>query len=422
MKSTFFLSFLCLSFLTANAQKSNTSASAKVHSPKNKDSAAMKHVLDLKNIEHTYLAMNDYFPSKTVAKAAKPFVLPKVKNGTLPVDFTHNATTYNTLKFIDSSYTQGFIFIQNDTIQYENYWRGQSEAIKHISWSMSKSYVSALFGIAIDEGYIKSINQTVDEYLPELKGSGYEGVKIKDVLQMASGIKFDENYSDPNADINVYWNGFVSGKSQDKFASTLINQRPPGTLNHYVSINTHVLAMIIVKATGKSLTDYLQEKIWKRIGTEYDAYWLVDGEGMEMALGGLNACLRDYAKLGLLYLNKGNYKGTQIVPKAWIESSTTATEPYLMPGDINSPNPATGYGYQWWLPASTEGEFMAIGVFNQYIYINPTTRTVIVKNAANQNYYDGTNPYRSTDVHLALFRKLAHLKDVKQRSKTKSRK
>ena len=129
---------------------------------------------------------------------------------------------------------------------------GQEEDIQHISWSVAKSFISALFGIAMDEGYIESIDQTVDEYLPELKGSGYEGVKIKDVLQMSSGIKFDETYSDPQSDIQQYWQGFVFGKSQDEFASSLINEKTPGTYNKYVSIDTHVLGMIIAKATGKT--------------------------------------------------------------------------------------------------------------------------------------------------------------------------
>lgn len=418
MKKLNLIYFLCFGLFAANAQVSNTAGKEKIHSQKIKDTQALKEVLDLKNIAHSYLNMQDYFPSKTVEKAAKSFNFPRVNNRTLPTDFVHKGTTYTTAKYIDSSYTQGLIWIQNDTIQYENYWRGQKEDSKHISWSMSKSYVSALFGIAIEEGYIKNINQTVDEYLPELKKSGYNGVKIKDVLQMASGIGFNEDYSDPKADINVYWNGFVSGKSQDKFASTLINKRPPGTYNKYISINTHVLAMIIVKATGKSLTEYLQEKIWKPIGTEFDAYWLVDGEGMEMALGGLNACLRDYAKLGRLYLNKGNYNGNQIIPDSWIESSVSATESYLTP----QANGGTGYGYQWWIPEGNEGEYMAIGIFNQYIYVNPTTSTVIVKNSANQNYYDGSNPYCSSNVHLELFRKLAHSTVSKKLTKSKSKK
>ena len=377
--------------------------------PTKQNAFVSRDPMELEEIEYSFIHMDEYLPTKIVEKANQPFVFSRIENISLPADFVHNGTTYNTMKYIDSSYTQGFIFIKNDSIQYENYWREQKEDLQHISWSMAKSYISALFGIAMDEGFIKSIDQTVDEYLPELKGSGYEGVKIKDVLQMSSGIKFDETYSDSQSDIQQYWTGFVSGKSQDEFAGTLINERTPGTYNKYVSIDTHVLGMIIVRSTGKSLTDYLQEKLWKPIGCEFDAYWLADGKGMEMANGGLNACLRDFAKFGRLYLNKGNWNGKQIVPTAWYDASISSNEEHLQPGSENSSDPGMGYGYQWWIPEGNEGEFMAIGVFNQHIYINPTMNTIIVKNSANKNYYDGNNPYASTRTHLALYRKLAHL-------------
>ena len=363
------------------------------------------------DIEYSFIHMDEYLPIKTVEKSDQPFVFPRIENISLPDDFIHDNNTFNTLQYLDSSYTQGFIFIKDDTIQYENYWRGQEENVQHISWSVAKSFISALFGIAIDEGFIENIDQTVDEYLPELIGSGYESVKIKDVLQMSSGIGFDETYSDPQSDIQKYWRGFVFGESQDEFAASLVNEKTPGTFNRYVSIDTHVLGMIIVKATGKDLTDYLKEKIWNPIGAEYDAYWIVDAQGMEMALGGLNACLRDFAKLGRLYLNKGNWEGKQIVPEAWIEASISSTEEHLQPNSENSTEPGIGYGYQWWIPDGDEGEFLAMGVFNQYIYVNSTTNTVIVKNSSNKNYYDDSNPHSSTMTHIELFRRLAHMKD-----------
>src|SRR5690606_23046682 len=133
---------------------------------------------------------------------------------------------------------------------------------------------------------------------------------------------------------------------------------------------------------------YLQEKIWQPIGTEFDAYWIVDAKGMEMALGGLNATLRDFAKIGRLYLNKGDWNGNQIIPKAWFEASISSTEEHLQPESENSSDPGIGYGYQWWVLDGDEGECLAMGVFNQYIYINPTMNTVIVKNSANKNYYE----------------------------------
>ncbi len=367
--------------------------------------------MPLNEIEYSFIHMDEYLPSKVVEKADRPFIFHRIKNTSLPDDFSHNGSTYNTSHFLDSSDTQGLIVIINDTIQYENYWKGQQENIRHISWSMAKSYISALFGIAIEEGHIRSIDQTIEEYLPQLKGSGYEGVRIKDVLQMSSGIGFDETYSDPKSDIQQYWQGFVFGESQDEFTSTLTNERPAGTYNKYVSMDTHVLGMIIVKATGKSLTEYLQEKLWEPLGAEYDAYWIADATGMEMALGGLNATLRDYAKIGRLYLNKGKWNDKQIVAADWIEASTSYTEEHLHPDSENSSDSGIGYGYQWWVLDGHEGEFLAMGVFNQYIYVNPTTNTIIVKNSANKNYYEKDNPYASTMTHIELFRKIAHLND-----------
>ena len=254
---------------------------------------------------------------------------------------------------------------------------GSTDTTRTISWSVAKSFVSALFGIVVEEGYIKSLDQHVDEYLPNLRGSGYEGVKIKDVLQMASGVTFNEDYCDFNSDINRWRRSFAWGSSQDKFAVTLKREVPLGTYRHYVSINTQVLGMIIVKATGKSLTQYLEEKIWKRIGMEYSAYWLIDDYEMELALIGLNATLTDYAKFGQLYAKKGDWHGVQVVPEKWVVASITPDAPYLMPGKNPHSDSEFGYGYQWWIPESSEGEFMAMGVYNEDIYINPTTQTVM---------------------------------------------
>jgi len=193
----------------------------------------------------------------------------------------------------------------------------------------------------------------------------------------------------------------------------MVNERPPGSYNHYVSINTHVLGMILVRTTGKSIAQYFKEKLWDPIGAEHDAYWLKDEEDMEMALGGLNATLRDYAKVGRLFLNKGNWNGTQIVPANWVKESTTMDAEHLLPTSNNSAHPGTGYGYQWWIPEGEDGEFWARGVFNQYIYINPTTRTVIVKNSANQNFYDQTNPHSISHVNMELMRAIAYRDTIK---------
>jgi len=364
--------------------------------------------MDMKYVEETFIAMDQYFDFVTVSKSSNPFTFDTKQNIQLPETFSFENQTFNTEAFLDSSYTQGFLVIQDDTIIYENYWRGQKEETKHISWSMAKSVISALLGIAQAEGHMGSVDKTVDEYLPEMKGTGYEGVKVKDVLQMSSGVKFNEDYGDPNSDIQRWFKTFALGESQDEFAATLVNEREPGTYNHYVSINTHVLGMILVRTTGQSVSSYFKEKLWDPIGAEHDACWLKDENGMEMALGGLNATLRDYAKVGRLFLNKGNWEGKQIVPESWVEESLTMDKEHVTPSSKNSAHPDSGYGYQWWIPSGNDGEFWARGVFNQYIYINPTTRTVIVKNSANQNFYDNTNPHSISTVNLELMRAIAY--------------
>ena len=373
--------------------------------------------LNLDNFADTYLKMNEYFDNKKIYNSDNIFVFPKRKTIDLPKEFEYEKKLFNTKKYLDSSYTQGFLVLHEDSISFESYYLGQNKNTRHISWSVAKSFVSALIGIAINEGYIESIEDNIEKYLPELSSSGYNGVKIRELLQMSSGISFDETYSDMNSDINRYWRGFVLGDSQDAFAATLKNKITPGTFNHYVSINTHVLAMIIVKTTGKSLTEYLEEKIWKKIGMENNGYWLVDGKGMEMALGGLNATIRDYAKMGKLFLDSGRWKGLQIVPEKWVLESTSINGEHLEATSVHSAHPNIGYGYQWWIPGTSqkygkEEEFMAIGIYNQFIYVNRSTKTVIVKNSANKNYYDHfNNHYANKIVAIELFRTIAHMNE-----------
>lgn len=372
-----------------------------------------QHLFDADRIAHNFINMNEMFTSSEVLKSNTPHIFPRKKiEQVLPSTFTYDGNTFNTEAFLDSSQIDALVIIQNDTLIYEKYYHNNSESTRHISWSVAKSFISAMFGMAMADGHIKSVHQNVEEYLPEMKGTGYEGVKIKDVLQMSSGVGFNEDYGDWNSDISRYGRSFAWGSSQNEFAKTLKREREPGTFNHYVSINTHILAMILVKTTGKSLTENLKEKIWDPLRMEYNAYWLVDDSGMEMGLGGLNVTARDYAKMGQLFLHNGNWQGQQVIPLQWIKESTMADAEHLQPGSPNSAH-AMGYGYQWWIPQSTMGEFMARGIYNQYIYINPTTQTVIVKLSSNYNYNDKNNPHSSGLVHNELFRTIS----IKNQSK-----
>ncbi|WP_416307718.1 serine hydrolase domain-containing protein [Neptunicella sp. SCSIO 80796] len=324
----------------------------------------------------------------------------------LPDSFEFEGQSINLDEFLASNNTTGLLVLKNGVIVSENYYLGHHQNGQHISFSVAKSFISALFGIAIAEGYIDSIEQTVTDYVPELKGSGYDGVRIKDVLQMSSGVKFNEDYGDFNSDINRFSRTVALGQSFDDFTKTLQRERQPGTYHHYVSIDTQVLGMILTRATGQPLSDYLQQKIWQPLGMEHPAYWLADDTGMELALGGLNVSLRDYARFGQLYLNQGQHQGQQIVPRQWVVDSVTPDAPHLMPGKNNPASDSeSGYGYQWWIPNGGNGEFQAQGIYGQYIFVDPANDTVIVKNSANHLYNDKS--YQWAAKHQAMFRQLS---------------
>ena len=364
----------------------------------------VSRLFDADIIVHNFQHMDELFPSRTVQRGDEVFEFGRGAY-TLPASFRYDGRSYDSEAFLEDTDTTGLLIVKDDTILLERYQRGHSAAGRHIAWSVSKSVVSALFGIAVAEGHVRDIMQPVTDYVPELAGSGYDGVPIKHVLQMSSGVRFDEDYGDPFSDINRMGRVLAMGTTLLEFATTLTREREPGTLQHYVSIDTQVLGTILVRATGQNLASYTSEKLWQPLGMESDAYWMVDGAGMEMAFGGLNASLRDYARFGRLYLHRGNWNGRQIVPEAWVDASVTPDAPHLMPGPKPNTDNEMGYGYQWWIPARPNGDFMALGVYSQTIYVDPRNRLVIVKNSANRDFQ--RNRFEPTRETLALWRAVA---------------
>ena len=360
------------------------------------------HLFDEDRIVESFRSATAIWPAMRLEKSNQPYRYTVDLSGSLPSNFSYDDQDYATQAFLKDSWTTGFLVIQDDVIVSEDYFLGNTQTTQNISWSMAKSFISALIGIAVDKGQITSIEQAVDLYAPQLVGSGYEGVRIKDALQMSSGIAFNEDYGDFYSDINRWGRDFALGNSQDAFAAGLNRGVKPGTKNHYVSIDTHVLSMVLNRATGQRITEYMQENLYDAAGMEHEGYWIADGANAEMALGGLNLTLRDFAKIGSMYLHNGALNGQQIVPKAWVADSITPDGPHVQPG------PDFGYGYQWWIPPGNEGEFMAMGVYNQYVYVNRETNTVIAKLSANPYYNDTTYTPSSDWVHLALFRSIAH--------------
>ena len=364
----------------------------------------IKTLYDKDKIVYNFVNMNKIFPSRNIDASINPKPL-KRNIKSLPETFIYEGEEKNLEQYLDYFWSDGMLVLHNDEIVYENYWLGNNESKKHISWSVAKSLISALVGIAIEERLIDSVDDPVTKYLDDFKGTGYEDVSIKDILQMSTGVLFNEDYADYNSDINRFGRAIATGTSMRDFSKTLTREREPGTYMHYVSINTQVLGFLLQKVTNKTISEYLYEKIWDPLGMEDSAYFILDDVNDELALGGLNATLRDYAKFGLLYLQKGRWDNDQIISEKWIEDSHKTDGDHLIPGVRSTSSNPWGYGYQWWVPGFPDTDFTASGVYNQYIYIDPISKIVIAKTSSNYKYTSELQ--MSKDMHMAMFRSIA---------------
>lgn len=325
----------------------------------------------------------------------------------LPETFIFKSKKQNLEQYLQASSTTALLVIKGEDITFENYYQSTGEFDHRISWSMAKSFLSAIFGVAVEQDLIKDLNAPVTDYVPSLVGSGYEGVSIKNVLQMSSGVYFNEDYGDFDSDINRFGRIMALGGSFDDFAASLTQDpnREPGKYMHYVSIDTHVIGMVLRAATGKTIAEYFNEHLYKKLGAESDAIYITDSTGEPMSLGGLNMISRDYARFGMLYRDNGMWNGQQVIPKQWIIDSITPDAPHLMPGKRDTATTKFGYGYQWWIPENAQQEFLALGIYGQYIYINQALNVVIVKNSADREFMD--NDYQSKYMAVEAFRAIA---------------
>ncbi len=313
----------------------------------------------------------------------------------LPETYLDRGREKNTKVMLEELSTTALVVIKDGAIVFEEYYKGTHKDDLRISWSMSKSFVSALTGLALENGDIESIDDPVTKYVPSLKGSAYEGVSLRNVMNMASGIDFDEDYLDPKSDINKMGTILALGGSLDKFtAKQKKTARPAGRAWQYCSIDTHVISMVLRAASGKTLQDYLVENLWSKIGAGADATYSTDGKGNAFALGGLNVRTRDYALFGELFRNDGvrimpNGDRVQIIPVDWVHKSTVNSAPPMVDNhNTTEDGSENGYGYQWWIPPNADGEYYAVGVYGQYIYVNPKANIVIAKNAAHREFME----------------------------------
>lgn len=325
---------------------------------------------------NTFRNIDRLFPTRTVNRGGAATPLETAAKPLTDVKFQSNGKTVDLFDYLSLNRVAGLVILKDGKIAYEDYELGNSEATRWMSMSVAKSISSTLVGAAIKDGYIKSIDDPVTHYLPELAGGAYDGVSIRNLLQMASGAKWDETYTDPNSDRRHMLERQLEGKPGTIVAmmAKLPRAHEPGTAWNYSTGETHLVGALVRAAVGRPVSVYLSEKIWSKLGMEQDATWWVESpNGLEVGGSGFSATLRDYARFGQFVLNKGVINGESVVPEGWFDQAGSPKE--LSGKTVN-------YGYMWWplgAPAGTPNEsaFTARGIFGQYVYVNPKERVVI---------------------------------------------
>ena len=326
---------------------------------------------------HTFRNIDRLFPTRAVAHGVHPRALPVSPTLLREVHFRDGDASYDLDQYLDLNRVAGILVLKNGRIALERYRYGNSERTRWMSMSVAKSITSTLVGAAIAQHRITSLSDPVTKYVTSLSGSAYDGVSVRDILMMSSGVRWDETYTDSSSDRRHLLEAQIAQKpgAAMKLMGALPRAAAPGTVNNYSTGETQVAGEIVRSAVGRPLADYLADRIWSRYAMEADARWWLDSpNGHEIGGSGFSATLRDYGRFGQFVLDGGVANGERILPKGWIEDASTPKT--LRDGD------ALPYGYFWW-PGTTpaqrrDGAFEAVGIFGQHLYINPAVHLVIV--------------------------------------------
>ncbi|MBU6377913.1 MAG: beta-lactamase family protein [Gammaproteobacteria bacterium] len=276
-------------------------------------------------------------------------------------------------EYMATQHTAGLVILQDGKVRFERYGLGFDANGRWTSFSVAKSFTSTLVGAAIQDGYIGSLEDKVSRYIPGLRGSAYDDVTVRQLLTMSSGVRWNEDYEDPAADVAQFNNAKPEADldATVSYMRKLPRAHPPGAVWHYNTGETNLIGVLVSSATGKPLAAYLQEKIWHPAGMQADATWLLGNSGHEIAGCCLQASTRDFARFGLFVLANGEAGGRQIVPADWFAAATRKQQ------DIGEPG--RGYGFQWW--TYDDGAVAARGIFGQGIFIDPQRRLVIASHS-----------------------------------------
>ncbi|MCB1325348.1 MAG: serine hydrolase [Spirochaetales bacterium] len=336
------------------------------------------------------------FPSHALVASRRPYHFAEAPDARVPQLFASIVGVEDWEQFLQENQTQAFIVVQNDRLVYEAYFNDTNRDTIVTSFSVAKSFTSALIGIALDDGFIESIDDPITKYLPELaqRDPRFTAITIRHLLRMASGLEYEEfrpllfNSDDV---LTTYY--------PDQRRIALENTRisgPPGAVFRYNKYHPQLLGLILERTTGMSVADYLQTRVWEPLGMEYDGSWSTDSElsDFEKMETGVNARAIDFAKFGALFLHRGRWQGRQLISENWVIDSTA---PFL-PDNYDAYYPAfmhslpghAYYGYMWWGMARPDGatDFSAAGDRGQYIYVSPEKGLVIVRNGTDFGQLD----------------------------------
>ncbi len=326
----------------------------------------------------TFRNMDQLFTTRKVPRSGSVYQLQR-HDRKLDFHYTYNGESRSPESFLSRTYTNALLIMKDGVVVYEKYLNNSNDRSHFIGWSMTKSITSMLIGCLLEEGKIRSLDDDITDYLPELADGAYKGVTIRQVLTMHSGVSYPERYDFQNPGIAATNHILALVKNVARFADVATDierAHPPGEVFEYKTIDTAVLGLLIERLSdGGSISSYMASRLWEPLGAESDGFFIMDGqpgEGREFNGAGFNAVLRDYARLGMLMLNRGSVNGKQIISPEWVSLSTQpvgAEDKQVGPG---------GYGYQWWTFADSEA-YVAIGLQGQYIYVDPATDTVVVK-------------------------------------------
>lgn len=328
------------------------------------------------------------FPSRPLPASTAPFHYAVAGTSRAPRSVTVNKKEIAFDTFLEDHATVAFLVIQRDSIIYERYFDHYDTSRIHTSFSMAKSVIGMLIGCAIKDGFIADVQQPVTDFVPEMKANGWDKVTVEHVLQMTSGMHFSESYVNPFGTAAK----FYYGRELEKNTARLKLDKAPGTAFNYMSGNSQLLGLILeralrAKGDQRTITAYCNDKLWQPLGMEYPSSWSIDrkNDGIEKTFCCLNAPARDFAKLGSLYLHKGQWRGQQLVPSDWVERSTR----------VDTTNgSAAEYQYQFWLP-SREGDFMMEGILGQFVYVDPERELVMVRLGRKYGRVDWSGLFRS---------------------------